>query len=287
MSKNNLKILELEINLYSLSDAINEIEIIQTKINEEIKENIQEDKVEILAELLRNIVYAEEVWVNVARSITMIEEQLQAFREISEVTLQLLIRQSRRDIFFFEKWRSYLNKFIEINEVNEEKEDEGNGEEKDNNSRVTQTIHRLTLPQWIRKVEINEQEIENEIDLLLAEKWAQDSEEFLKDFIEKVKIDIKIRETFNMVRRSPQATEAMWNIPNSYMDTITKYQEFFCLDDEYEPTDLTTNPFEPEFRISRVRKNSEEDNSPDVRKSVIVQFDNYEDQDFDHSEDTE
>lgn len=103
MSKNNLKILELEINLYSLSDAINEIEIIQTKINEEIKENIQEDKVEILAELLRNIVYAEEVWVNVARSITMIEEQLQAFREISEVTLQLLIRQSRRDIFFFEK----------------------------------------------------------------------------------------------------------------------------------------------------------------------------------------
>mmetsp|Transcript_4418 Transcript_4418/g.5076 ORF Transcript_4418/g.5076 Transcript_4418/m.5076 type:complete len:211 (-) Transcript_4418:82-714(-) len=99
----NLKLLELEINLYTLSDAAEEIEVTKTKINELIKQNACEESQEILTELLKNLVYAEEVWVNVARSISMIEEQVQAFKEVSEVTIQLLIRQSRRDIFFYEK----------------------------------------------------------------------------------------------------------------------------------------------------------------------------------------
>jgi len=279
----NLKLLELEINLYTLSDAIEEIESIKTQINEKIKENVAEDKQTLLAELLRNIVYAEEVWVNVARSIAMIEEQIQAFNEISEITIQLLIRQSRRDIFFFEKWRKYLKKWLEEKEIEDLEEDK---EEKEENIRSTKIIQKLSLPQWIRKVEINEEEIQKEINLLLAEEWAKDSEQFLKNFVEKVQIDIKIRETFNNVRRSPQGTETIWNIPNSYMDTITKYQEFFGLDENYEMAELSTNPFEPEFRISRVRnsKNDEEDHSPEVRKSVEVQFDTYEDYDLEAEE---
>jgi len=271
----NLKLLELEINLYTLSDAAEEIEVTKTKINELIKQNACEESQEILTELLKNLVYAEEVWVNVARSISMIEEQVQAFKEVSEVTIQLLIRQSRRDIFFYEKWRNYLNKWLE-----------GEEDKKEDCWRVTQTKQKLSLPQWIRKVEINNEEIQKEINLLLAEEWAKDSEEFIKEFLEKIQVDIKIRETFNMVRRSPQNTETIWNIPNSYMDTITKYQEFFCLDENYEPMDISTNPFEPEFRISRVRKSSEwdEDASPEVRKSVIVQFDSYADYSMDEEE---
>lgn len=71
------------------------------------------------------------------------------------------------------------------------------------------------------------------------------------------------------------------------MDTITKYQEFFGFDENFELKNNDNNPFEVEFRVSRVRQDYEEDeeNSPDVRKSVIVQFDNYADGDGDSSED--
>lgn len=278
----NLKCFELEVNLYALSDAIEVIEDIKEKIKTKVTQNVEEGKEEILKDLLKNVVYAEEVWVNVARSITMIEEQLQVFREVSEVTIQLLIRQSRRDIFFFEKWKNFLLKCLE-----DKKEAESDSEEDEDQARATQTIQKLSLPQWIRKVEINEEEIQKDINLLLAERWAQDSEDLLKEFMKKVKFDIKSRETFNLTSRSPQHTEMTWTIPNSYMDTITKYQEFFGFDENFEPTNNTTNPFEVEFRVSRVRNDlDDEEASPEVRKSVVVQFDSYADGDYDSQEDT-
>jgi hypothetical protein len=108
----NLKLLELEINLYTLSDAIQELESIQDTISSNVKEHVREGRETLVFDMLKYIVYAEEVWVNVARSITMIEEQLTAFREMSEITVKLLIRQSRRDIFFYEKCRNYLNSVV-------------------------------------------------------------------------------------------------------------------------------------------------------------------------------
>jgi hypothetical protein len=99
----NLKLLELEINLYTLSDAIEEIDSLKDEIQENIKEYVRLGIESSVADMLKFMVYAEEVWVNLARSITMIEEQLHSFQEISEVTIKLLIRQSRRDVYFFEK----------------------------------------------------------------------------------------------------------------------------------------------------------------------------------------
>lgn len=263
----NLKILELEINLYTLSDAIEEIEEIKVKINNNITKYVELEDEKRISEMLKAVVYAEEVWVNVARSITMIEEQLQAFREISEVTVQLLIRQSRRDIFFFDKCRSYLNKLCENTEADQE------------DSKASQAREKLTLPQWIRKVEINEKEIENEVAILLTEKSVDEYESFLKNFVNKVQIDIKIRETFNMARRSPTSTEVLDCVPSSYMGTIAKFQDFFGLDDNGEPLDYTQNPFENEFRISKVRNMIDDgDESPDIRKSIMVCVENYDDE---------
>lgn len=99
----NLKILELELNLYELSDAITQIEKISELIPQRLRTYVQADNEILIGKMLRYIIYAEEVWVNIAKCITMVEEQLQAFKEISEVTIKLLIRQSRRDIFFYEK----------------------------------------------------------------------------------------------------------------------------------------------------------------------------------------
>ena len=57
----------------------------------------------MVAEMLQVFVYSEEVWVNIAKSITMAEEQLSSFIDLSEITIKLLIRQTRRDLFFYEK----------------------------------------------------------------------------------------------------------------------------------------------------------------------------------------
>lgn len=99
----NLKLLEVEINLYSLNDAIYEIDNLKEKINIKIQSFAKLDDELMITEMLKLLIYAEEVWVNVARCITMTEEQIQSFSDISEVAVQLLIRQTRRDLFFYEK----------------------------------------------------------------------------------------------------------------------------------------------------------------------------------------
>lgn len=101
----NLKLLEVEINLYSLNDAIWEIDNFKEKINDRIQAYAKLTDEAMISEMLKMLIYAEEVWVNVARSITMTEEQVKSFADVSEFTLQLLIRQTRRDIFFYEKWK--------------------------------------------------------------------------------------------------------------------------------------------------------------------------------------
>jgi len=258
----NLKLLELEINLYTLSDAIEEIDSLKDEIQENIKEYVRLGIESSVADMLKFMVYAEEVWVNLARSITMIEEQLHSFQEISEVTIKLLIRQSRRDVYFFEKWRKYLKHVIEV--PGDEQED----------SRSNQAKEKMAIPQWIRKVIINKQEIQNEVNMFMAEKSVDEYDEFLSSFVKKVQIDIKTRETFNLARRSVIPSEHMQSLPSSYMGTITKFQEFFGLNAEGEPLEECENPFEKEvfYDENRFMDETHEDSSPEVRKSVMVVF---------------
>jgi hypothetical protein len=261
----NLKLLELEINLYTLSDAIEEIESIKKTIQDDIKLHVRENRERMVFDFLKYTIYAEEVWVNLARSITMIEEQVHAFQNISEITIQLLIRQSRRDIFFFEKWRKYLKKVIDFDEAEDE---EGESEIKE----------KLTLPQWIRKVEINPEEVQNDVNILMAENDVRECDEFLNSFLKKVKIDIKTRETFNLARRSMASSEHMQNVPSSYMNTITKFQEFFGLDENCDFLIDSDNPFDRDTVLDNLELDGQgsDDSDPVVRKSVMVAFEDKE-----------
>mmetsp|Transcript_19441 Transcript_19441/g.22644 ORF Transcript_19441/g.22644 Transcript_19441/m.22644 type:complete len:137 (-) Transcript_19441:38-448(-) len=128
------------------------------------------------------------------------------------------------------------------------------------------------MTQWIRNVNIDKDELKSEAGLMLAKKSAEDCDEFIESFMNKVKDDIKTRETFNLSRRSPKCTEINEDVPNSYMNTITKYQEFFGLNAEGEPLSSTTNPFECEAEDSPYDKRFDEDEdvSPNIRKSVFV-----------------
>ena len=116
--------------------------------------------------------------------------------------------------------------------------------------------------------------------MILAEKCVEECDEIIQCFLNKIKIDIKERETFNLVRKSPQATEIFEAIPNSYMNTITKFQEFFGLDANCDPINGTTNPFE--FGLSpeelEQRRLEDEEESPVVRKSVMVWLEEIEEE---------
>ena len=147
-------------------------------------------------------------------------------------------------------------------------------------SKEKQARDRLTKPQWIRKVEIDADEIENDVNLLLAEKCAEEWEDLIQCFLNKIKIDIKDRESFNLVRRQPTFTDNPESIPNSYLNTITRFQEFFGLDANCEPINGTTNPFE--FGLSpeelEQRRLEDEDSSPHVKKSVVMCFEDVDDE---------
>mmetsp|Transcript_22622 Transcript_22622/g.22474 ORF Transcript_22622/g.22474 Transcript_22622/m.22474 type:complete len:99 (-) Transcript_22622:17-313(-) len=90
----------------------------------------------------------------------------------------------------------------------------------------------------------------------------------------------------NIDRRSIQNSEMTCTIPNSYMDTITKFQEFFGFDENFELKNNDNDPFEVEFRVSRVRQDYEKDeeNCPDIRMSVLMKFDANDDEDGESSE---
>ena len=101
----NLKLIELEINLYTLNDAIYDIDKLKERINIKIQKYVKNNDEYMISEMLKALIYSEEVWINVARSITLTEEQLSSISDLTEVTIQLLIRQTRRDIYFYDKWK--------------------------------------------------------------------------------------------------------------------------------------------------------------------------------------
>lgn len=111
--QSNLNLLEVEINLFSLSDAVFEIERMKEEINNKIKEYVDSEQEKMIIEMLKALAYAEELWVNVARSIALIQEQLEFFTELPKKTTDLLIRQSRRDLYFYEKCKRFITAFID------------------------------------------------------------------------------------------------------------------------------------------------------------------------------
>ena len=128
----------------------------------------------------------------------------------------------------------------------------------------------LTKPQWIRKVEINHEEIKNDVNILMTEKWVDEWEDFISSFMSKIKEDIKIRETFNKSRVTVKNSNHIESPPCSYMDTITRFQEFFGLDANCDLIDRDS--------IEWNQNQEEESEEEDIRKSVVVWYEEVEDE---------
>ena len=87
--------------MYELNDATNEIDLIKLKIDQNLKNYAIQNNKEMMADMLKARIYAEEVWANIAKWIALADDLLKSIDDISDIMINNLIRRTRRDIFFF------------------------------------------------------------------------------------------------------------------------------------------------------------------------------------------
>lgn len=56
------------------------------------------------------VAYVQEVWANLARSIAVTEEEIWSIVDISTTALEILIRQTRKDVKKLKEAREYIKK---------------------------------------------------------------------------------------------------------------------------------------------------------------------------------
>ena len=56
------------------------------------------------------VAYVQEVWANLARSIAVTEEEIRSIVDISTTALEILIRQTRKDVKKLKEAREYIKK---------------------------------------------------------------------------------------------------------------------------------------------------------------------------------
>ena len=83
----DLKMLELELNIFQLSDACDMIEGMKATMEKRVKACITEKRHSEATSLLVGIQYAQEIWSNIARSISTAEEEIASFEELSTTSL--------------------------------------------------------------------------------------------------------------------------------------------------------------------------------------------------------
>lgn len=94
----DFKMIELEFNQFEMNDALEEMETLKKTYEETLKEYISEQlKPEALSYMVI-LAYVQEVWANLARSISVTEEELNSIVDVSTSALEILIRQTRKDI---------------------------------------------------------------------------------------------------------------------------------------------------------------------------------------------
>jgi len=86
--------IELEFNQFEMNDALEEMETLKRTYEDTLKEYISEQlKPEALSYMVI-LAYVQEVWANLARSISVTEEELNSIVDISTSALEILIRQT-------------------------------------------------------------------------------------------------------------------------------------------------------------------------------------------------
>lgn len=98
IKEEDLKMIELEVNLFELSDAIEEMECLRKSYEEKAKEAVSEQQKPEALSLLVLVMYVQEVWAKVTTSISVVEEELNSFEDVSSHTLEIMIKQTRKDI---------------------------------------------------------------------------------------------------------------------------------------------------------------------------------------------
>ena len=76
VGESDLKMLELELNVFELNDASKQVEKLREKMEAMTAEFVKDQRRPASIGMLVNIAYAQEIWVQLARSISVVEEEL-------------------------------------------------------------------------------------------------------------------------------------------------------------------------------------------------------------------
>ena len=94
----DIKMIELELNLYALNDAIKEVEKRKKRVEEKAEEAVKDEMKGEAISLIVTLYYLSELKLQLIKSITNIEEEVQSLFTLTTESLQKLINQTRLDL---------------------------------------------------------------------------------------------------------------------------------------------------------------------------------------------
>lgn len=171
--------------MFEMNDALEEMEKLRRQYEEQIKELINDQrKPESLAYLVL-IAYVQEVWANLARSIAVTEEELNSIAEIQTTFLEIMIRQTRKDIKKLKDARDFIKKKAQYSlSLTDESTDE-----------QIVGIPDIDMPEWLKDVNIDLELLSKEVDTMMFVEEIQDHERFIASFVGKINVGVQQRQT--------------------------------------------------------------------------------------------
>ena len=170
----DLKMIELELNLYSLSDSLEYIDKLKTDIELKAEEALKDVKRGTSMSLLVTILYMQEVWVNVAKTITIVEEEVQSLMELSAQGLQVLIDSTRKDMIMLGKCLEFVE--AKVKEAFDLEDGEEISEER------AKGVKGMKIPTWLQSTDIDFDEIKRDIETYQIDKQIESDTKFIDQF---------------------------------------------------------------------------------------------------------
>lgn len=92
LREEDFKMIELEFNQFEMNDALLEMESLRKTFESQVKEFVADQRKPEALAFLTNIAYVQEIWANLARSISVVEEELNSIIDVNTNALEILIR---------------------------------------------------------------------------------------------------------------------------------------------------------------------------------------------------
>lgn len=103
------------------------------------------------------IAYVQEIWANLARSIAVTEEELNSIAEIQTTFLEIMIRQTRKDIKKLKDAKDFIKKKASYSlSLTDESTDE-----------QIIGIPDIDMPEWLKDVNIDLDLLSKEVDTMM------------------------------------------------------------------------------------------------------------------------